>query len=70
VIRVALGTTVQWTNHGQHQHTVTSDTGEWDSGELGPLALYTHTFARPGTYRYHCAKHPGQMRGVIVVMPP
>jgi plastocyanin len=66
-ITVSVGTTVQWTNYGQHRHTVTSDTGLWDSGELGPLGLSSYTFARPGTYPYHCKVHGQQMRGTVVV---
>jgi plastocyanin len=66
-ITIAAGTTVQWTNYGQHAHTVTSDTALWDSVKLGPNDLYGRTFAIPGTYEYHCAIHPAEMRGIIVV---
>ncbi|MCI0458604.1 MAG: cupredoxin domain-containing protein [Gemmataceae bacterium] len=64
---IAVGTTVQWTNYGQHRHTVTSDAGLWSSRELGPLAIYGRTFAQPGIYSYHCTLHPHEMRGVIIV---
>jgi plastocyanin len=66
-ITVPAGSTVQWTNHGRHGHTVTSDDGEWDSGELGAHGVYQHTFTRAGTYSYHCSIHPDQMRGTVVV---
>lgn len=66
-VTVSVGTTVQWTNYGQHDHTVTSDTGLWDSGELGPLGLYDYTFAQPGIYPYHCTIHSRVMRGTVVV---
>jgi plastocyanin len=64
---VSAGTTVRWTNHGQHKHTVTSDTGDWGSKELGHEAFYVYTFAQPGTYPYHCEVHPAEMRGTIIV---
>jgi plastocyanin len=66
-ITVAVGTTVRWINQGEHQHTVTSASGEWDSGKLEPRARYTQTFARPGTYQYHCRIHSGEMRGTVIV---
>ncbi len=66
-ITVPVGTLVQWTNLGRHKHTVTSDTGLWDSGELAPGQDYSHTFKEPGTYPYHCTIHAQQMRGVVIV---
>jgi plastocyanin len=66
-ITVSPGTTVQWTNHGARPHTVTSDTGLWDSRLLDSGQTDSATFSAPGTYRYHCTRHPEKMRGVIVV---
>ncbi len=66
-ITVAAGTTVRWRNAGKHAHTVTSDRKGWDSGELSPGEVFSYTFNRPGTYAYHCDRHPRQMRGVVVV---
>jgi plastocyanin len=66
-ITVAAGTTVRWVNSGRHQHTVTSDDGLWDSGELLSGSSYARTFTAPGTYPYHCAIHAGEMRGVVIV---
>jgi plastocyanin len=66
VLRIAAGTTVQWTNHGQHRHTISADNGKWESGEVAPGNSYTYTFAWPGTYPYHCNVH-ADMRGRIVV---
>jgi plastocyanin len=66
-LTVPVGTTVQWTNHGKHGHTVTSDKGDWGSNELGPSGVYSYTFSRPGTYTYHCKIHADQMRGTIIV---
>jgi plastocyanin len=33
-VTVKVGTTVQWVNNGPSAHTVTSDSGVWDSGVL------------------------------------
>jgi plastocyanin len=66
-ITVSVGTTVRWTNSGRHHHTVTSDSGLWDSGELSSGESYGHTFTASGTYPYHCTIHAKEMRGVVIV---
>jgi plastocyanin len=66
-LTVPAGTTVRWTNHGQHKHTVTSDAGDWGSKELEHDGFYVYTFSQPGTYPYHCEVHPAEMRGTIIV---
>jgi alcohol dehydrogenase (cytochrome c) len=63
---VPPGTTVTWTNTGNIGHTVTSDDGIFDSGDLGPGQTFSFTFDTPGTYWYFCRPHPF-MRGRIVV---
>jgi plastocyanin len=65
-ITIRSGTTVNWTNYGSHKHTVTSDDGTWDSGDMLPNTSYSWTFPVAGTYRYHCKHHEG-MVGTIVV---
>lgn len=64
-INVAPGTTVRWENKGEHGHTVTSDSRQFDS-ELAVGQAYSRTFDRPGTYYYYCRFHKG-MQGTIVV---
>jgi plastocyanin len=64
---VKEGTTVRWTNAGDHRHTTTSDDGLWDSGELAPGLGYSHTFTKAGTYSYQCTMHGKEMRGVVIV---
>jgi plastocyanin len=64
---VSPGTRVRWTNRGRERHTVTSATGLWDSGDLGPGEYYSITFTRTGTYNYYCRIHPREMRGRLVV---
>jgi plastocyanin len=65
-ITIAPGTTVRWVNNGSHKHTVTSATGAWDSGDVGPGQVYSATFTQAGTYEYFC-RHHKDMRGSIVV---
>jgi plastocyanin len=63
---VAPGDTVRWTNHGLH-HTVTSQTGLWDSGPIEGGGEYSFTFTQPGTYPYHCRFHAREMQGTVIV---
>jgi plastocyanin len=63
---IGRGTTVRWINTGKEKHSITSDEGLWDSGQIIPGAAYTITFTRPGTYKYHCTNHKG-MTGTITV---
>jgi plastocyanin len=63
---VLPGTTVLWSNVSQRTHTVTADDETFDSGHLDPGARFRVTFARPGTYRYHCTIH-SSIRGEIDV---
>ena len=63
---VPPGTTVTWTHTGEIVHTVTSDDGVFDSGDLAPGETFSVTLTDPGTYWYFCRPHPF-MRGRIVV---
>lgn len=69
-ITINVGDTVTWTNTDAAPHTVTSDTGVFDSGTLtsggGPFSF---TFNSAGTFPYHCAIHPF-MTGSVVVQAP
>lgn len=65
-LTVPVGTSVTWTNKDAVTHTVTSDTGLFDSGNLTSGSKYTYTFPTAGTYAYHCKIHAG-MTGTIVV---
>jgi plastocyanin len=65
---VPFGATVVWTNNDSVPHTVTSNDGAFDSGEIKPGGTYSHTFTRSGTYGYFCTIHGmGSMSGVIEV---
>ena len=63
---IPAGTTVTWTNNDSTTHTVTSDNGVFDSGNLAPNAIFSYTFSNAGTFAYHCSLHTS-MTGKIVV---
>ena len=67
-IEVEVGTTVEWRNRDPLAHTVTADGGAFDSGEIGPEVIWSHTFTTPGTFSYHCTPHP-HMKATVVVRP-
>jgi len=70
-LHVPAGATVTWVNcevPPQEPHTTTSDTaGIWSSADLNPGDRFSHTFATPGVFPYHCIPHEAFMRGEIVV---
>jgi len=65
-LTVAPGTRVTWTHAGQAPHTVTSDTGAFDSGRLTGGQTFTFTFTSAGTFAYHCEIHPNMRARVVV----
>ncbi len=65
-LTVAKGTTVTWTNNDSTTHTVTSDSGVWDSGDLAPGKTFSFTFNQTGTFPYHCKIHTFMTAKVIV----
>jgi plastocyanin len=65
-ITVTSGTTITWTNKDGVAHTVTSNTGLFDSGTINANGTYSHMFATAGTYPYHCTIHPSMTATVIV----
>lgn len=54
---VLPGETVLWSNVSTRTHTVTSDTGLFDSGDVTSGGRFSFTFNEPGSYRYHCTIH-------------
>ena len=65
-ITIKAGESVTWTNQDSPTHTITADNGEFDSGNIASGAKYSFTFAKAGTYPYHCSIHPS-MKGTVVV---
>ncbi len=66
-LTVKTGTTVTWTNMDSVNHTVTSDTGLFDSGELGKGGTFSYTFDKAGVYTYYCIPHHARMQGTVTV---
>jgi plastocyanin len=67
-LTITAGDTVTWTNGDDRRHTVTSNDGAFDSGNLDAGASFSFTFTTPGTYTYRCDYHP-EMQATIVVEP-
>ncbi len=65
-LTVSAGTEVIWINRDIVRHTVTSDEGLFDSGNIERGESFNYTFEKPGTYRYHCTIFP-IMHGTIIV---
>lgn len=65
-ITVAAGTTMTWINQDGSRHTVTSDSGTFDSGYLGAGGEFNFTFRNAGVYPYHCQMHPSEMGEIVV----
>ena len=63
-LRTTAGTVVTWRNLDPAPHTASAE--QFSSPQLRKGATYRRRFARPGTYSYLCALHPG-MRGKVVV---
>ena len=63
-----VGDKITWVDTDARDHTVTADSGAFDSGVLAPRQTFSWTPKQPGTYPYGCFLHP-DVRGVIVVQP-
>lgn len=65
-ITVNAGTTITWTNKDATVHTVTSDTGLFNSGNIATNGTFSYMFATAGSYPYHCSIHPYMTATVVV----
>jgi plastocyanin len=65
-ITVSAGTTIKWTNKDNMAHTVTSDNGLFDSGNIAAGGTYTRQFTTAGSYPYRCTLHSGMIGTVVV----
>jgi plastocyanin len=65
-LTVKIGTTVTWTNNDAATHTITSNTGAFESQNLANGGTFSFTFDKTGVYEYHCAIH-SSMKGTITV---
>ncbi len=67
-LQIKVGTTVTWTNTDSAAHTVTSDTGLFDSGPINSGGTYIYTFSQAGTFGYH-STGDANLTGSITVTP-
>lgn len=58
---VKAGTQVTWKNDDTVAHTVTSDSGAFDSGNILPGQTWSYTFKQAGKFPYYCTLHGKQM---------
>ncbi|MCH7579527.1 MAG: hypothetical protein IIB22_04730, partial [Chloroflexi bacterium] len=63
-VRVAVGTTVVWSNSDLAAHTVTADDGSWGSKYMAQGDVFSRTFDEPGVYVYYCELHPPRQAGI------
>ena len=59
---------VTWVNDDDKPHTITSDSGDFDSGPIGPGETWSWTFTQPGAYEYHCTYHQEMTGSVELVV--
>ena len=64
-LKIKVGTTVTWTNRDDIPHTVVS-AGKFRSKTLDTDDKFSFTFAKAGSFAYHCGLHPF-MQGKIIV---
>ena len=69
-LTVSVGDTVTWTNNDDRPHTVTAESGAFDSGNLDTGASFSFTFTEPGTYTYRCDYHSDMQATVVVEAAP
>jgi plastocyanin len=67
-ITVKVGQAVVWHNSGKEAHTVTADDKSFDSGDKAANQDWQYSFAKAGTFAYHCTPHPW-MKGTVKVTP-
>jgi plastocyanin len=66
-LTITAGDTVTWRNADDRPHTVTSNDGAFDSGNLDEGVGFSFTFTEPGTYTYRCDYHPDMQATIVVV---
>ena len=65
-LTIKAGDTINWENADQRDHTVVAADGSFNSGNIGPGAMFSFTFPKAGKFEYACTLHP-RMRGVVTV---
>src|SRR5665647_1812808 len=54
-VTIKVGDTVTWINQDSPQHDVVADNGEFKSNLFDKGGTFSFTFAKAGTYPYHCS---------------
>jgi len=57
-ITIRVGDTLQWKNYSKNEHSIVSDDGLWDSGDLRKGRSFRFTFTDTGVYPFHDANNP------------
>jgi len=65
-LSVQRGDRIVWINKDLVPHTVSADSGVFDSGDLPAGARWAYTAKAPGTFGYHCRYHPTMVAQLIV----
>jgi plastocyanin len=65
-LHLRIGQSVVFKNVSDAVHTVTADSGAFDSGNIAVGATWRFTATKAGTFRYHCTYHP-LMHGTVIV---
>ncbi len=65
-VQAKVGDVVAWKNDDSAPHSATMDSGACDTETIAVGATAMLVFTAAGTYTYHCAIHPGQMKDVTV----
>jgi plastocyanin len=65
-VHVGVGGTVVFDNQDTTTHTATADDGSFDTGNIAAGSQKMVTFARAGTFAFHCSIHPFMKATVVV----
>jgi plastocyanin len=63
-LTVKVGTTVSFQNADSAPHTLTANSGAFDTGQVGSGQSSSFTVSSAGTFPFHCKLHPS-MTGTI-----
>jgi len=65
-VDVAVGGSVVFDNQDGQAHTATADDGSFDTGHIDGGTKKSVTFAKAGTFAFHCSIHPSMKATVVV----
>lgn len=65
-LTVQVGDMVEWTNYDAAGHTVTSNTGYFNSAAIPQGQSFSFTFTEVGDFPYYCSPHPFMMGEIHV----